>query len=117
MKNMLTRDAGLDLYTKVVLTIIALFLGVIAFRPLVLTPDSVQAQTDRPAVYVEPGTTTIRSPDGSSQGEGKMMINLRNGDVCGFPTMFAGSPYPIDPLNNKAVVAKGIYLAGLIFHL
>ena len=107
---MRTKDAVVDLYTKVALTIIAVFLAVIAVRPVVLTTNSVQAQTDRPILYVEPGTTTIRSPDGSSQGEGKMMINLRNGEVWGFPTMWAGAPYPVDSLNNKPAVAKPIYL-------
>jgi hypothetical protein len=105
-----TKDASADLYTKVIFTVIAVFLGVIVFRPLVLPTDSVQAQDDRPILYVEPGTTTIRTPDGSSQVEGKMMINLRNGDVWGFPTMYAGAPYPVDPLNNKPAVANPIYL-------
>jgi hypothetical protein len=39
-----------------------------------------------------------------------MTINLRNGEVWGFPTMRAGAPYPVDPLNNKPAVAKVIYL-------
>lgn len=112
---MLTKGAGIDLYTKVALTVIAGLLAVIAFRPFVLTTDLVQAQTDRPMVYVEPGTTTIRSPDGGSQGEGKMMINLRNGDIWGFPTMYAGAPYPIDSLNSKPAVAKAIYLGRFDF--
>jgi hypothetical protein len=77
---------------------------------MMLTTDSVMAQTDRPELYVEPGTTTIRSPDGNSQTEGKMMIDLRNGDVWGFPTIVSGSPYPVDTLNNKPAVAKPIYL-------
>jgi hypothetical protein len=107
---MLTKDAIADLYKKVILTVIAVFLGVIVLRPLLLPTDSVQAQDDRPILYVEPGTTTIRTPDGSSQVEGKMMINLRNGDVWGFPTMYAGASYPVDPLNNKPAIAKPIYL-------
>jgi len=106
---MLTNARG-DLYIKVVLTAIAVFLGVIAFRPVVHTTDTVMAQTDGPEIYVEPGVTTIRSPNGSTQGDGKLMINLKNGDVWGFPTMYAGAPYPVDPLNNKPAVAKGIYL-------
>jgi len=104
------KDSRVDLYTKLVLTMIAVFLGIIAFRPVAVSPYPVSAQSERPQIYVEPGTTTIRNPDGSSQTEGKMMIDLRNGDIWGFPTLVTGSPYPVDPLNNKAPVMKPTYL-------
>ena len=77
---MLTKDAGADLYTKVILAVIAVFLGVIVFRPLVFPTDSVQAQDDRPILYVEPGTTTIRTPDGSSQVEGSRKYRVNGND-------------------------------------
>jgi hypothetical protein len=107
---MLSKDTRADVYTKVVLTIIAVMLAVAAFRPVVETTGTVQAQGDPPSYYVEPGTISIRNPDGSSVGDGKMIINLRTGDVWGFPTGLAGAPYPVDPLSSKPAVSKAVHL-------
>src|SRR6516225_9299575 len=46
-------------------------------------------------VLVEPGYTTLRKPDGSAQMYGKMVIDMRTGDIWGFPTLAQG-PYPVD---------------------
>jgi hypothetical protein len=36
--------------------------------------------------------------DGSQQVEGKIVIDMRNGDVWGFPTQSGpGLPYPVEP--------------------
>ena len=86
----------LDRTTKSVLIIIAALLAILAFRP-VLQPAPVSAQAGEAyPFYVEPGYTTIRKPDGSSQVLGKVFIDMRTGDIWGFPTL-AQSPYPIDP--------------------
>jgi hypothetical protein len=40
----------------------------------------------------------LREPDGSQQVEGKIVIDMTNGDVRGFPTLSGlGLPYPADP--------------------
>ncbi len=62
-----------ETYTRTVLTIIALLLAIIALRPAL----TVQAQSESPWLYVEPRTTTLRTPDGTGQMQGKVSIDLR----------------------------------------
>jgi hypothetical protein len=53
------------------------------------------------SIYIEPGTIALRVPDsGGAIGEGKMVIDLKTGNVWGFPTNVTGSPYPIDPTSK-----------------
>ncbi|HEV3333528.1 MAG TPA: hypothetical protein VG096_21235 [Bryobacteraceae bacterium] len=102
-----------DLYTKVVLTMIAGLLAVLAFRP-VPHPITVQAQSAAANFYLEPGTNTLRKPDGTGQLQGKVVIDLRNGDAWGFPTL-SGAPYPVDPTDTKPPVSEPIYLGRFDF--
>lgn len=103
----------LDLYTKTVLTAIALLLAVLAMRP---APVHAQIES-QPTFYVEPGTNPIRNLNGGIPGDGKVVINMSTGDVWGFPTHGAGAPYPIEalPLNGRAPVSKPIYLGKFDF--
>jgi hypothetical protein len=100
------------MYTKIVLTAIALLLAALVMRPV-----QVQAQME-PATtfYVEPGTSPIRNLSGGVPGDGKVVINMSTGDVWGFPTM-SGAPYPIDGLNlNRTTpVVKPVYLGKFDF--
>jgi hypothetical protein len=100
------------MYTKIVLTAIAMLLAT-----LVMRPAPVQAQME-PATtfYVEPGTSPIRNLNGGIPGDGKVVINMSTGDVWGFPTQ-SGAPYPIDALNlNRATpVVKPVYLGKFDF--
>lgn len=104
----------IDIYTKTVLTAIALLLAALVARP---TP--VQAQMEPPITYyVEPGTSPIRGQNGGVPSDGKVVINMSTGDVWGFPTHGAGAPYPIEalPLNNgRAPVAEPVYLGKFDF--
>ena len=95
------------------LTAIALLLGVLALR-LVVTPVSVQAQSDAPSLYIEPGIIPIQHPSGTPvgvSGEGKMVIDLRTSDVWGFPRIVATGPIDI----NKPPLSKPIYLGRFDF--
>ncbi len=104
----------LDRFNKAVLLIIAILLGVLAFRPM-FQPAPVQAQAESAyPFYVEPGYTTIRKPDGSSQVLGKVFIDMRTGDIWGFPTL-AQSPYPIDPTQTKPPKSSPMYLGKFMF--
>lgn len=107
------RNVSFDGYIKLILTVIALLLGIVAFRPLV-RPAAIQAQSDYSYLYVEPGTTTVRRPDGTRQVDGKMVIDMRTGDVWGFPTTL-GSPYPVDPAHSEPPVSTPIYLGRFDF--
>jgi hypothetical protein len=87
-----------DLPTKILLAVIAAFLGVLAFRPVMSLPV-VQAQSAAYPFYIEPGFQLLRAPDGSRQVYGKVVVDLRNGKVWGFPTM-ADQVYPVDNVSK-----------------
>ena len=106
----------LDRFTKAVLLVIAILLGVIVFRPIV-HPASVRAQAQSDEgypFYVEPGYTTIRKPDGTAQMLGKVVIDMRNGDIWGFPTLVQG-PYPVDAAQTKPPKSSPMYLGKFMF--
>jgi len=98
-----------DKYTRIVLTLIALFLGVIALRPL-WRPAPVFAGVSASELYIEPGVYTLRAPDGSKELLGKVAIDLRNGKIWGFPT-YNKTPYPITPARSEPPVSTP-YLLG-----
>ena len=102
-----------NVYTLLLLTAIAFFLGMIALRPMV-RPTVVQAQSDYSFLYVEPRTYMLREPDGSQQIEGKVVIDMRNGDIYGFPTL-SGMPYPVNTFDSKPPVATPMYLGRFDF--
>jgi hypothetical protein len=95
------------------LTIIAIFLGILAIRPLV-QPARVSAQSDYSYLYVEPRTTTLRKPDGTAQVEGKVVIDMRDGSVWGFPTL-SSAPYPVDTTKPEPAVSTPMYLGKFDF--
>jgi hypothetical protein len=98
-----------DTFVKTMLAVIAGFLAVIAFRPW-LMPPAVQAQSrDCYPLYFEPGTSMLRAPDATRQVVGKVAIDLRSGDVWGFPTL-TQEPYPIDSTSTKPPTSHPIYL-------
>ena len=98
-----------DLYTKCVLTALAVLLAVIAFR----SPTPVHAALEPYQVWIEPGSTTLRAPNGEVQVPGKMVVNLTTGDIYGFPT--GGGPYPVDSTSSTPPVSKAIYLGKFDF--
>ena len=102
----------LDWFVKLMLFSIIVLLSVLVFRP-VLQPAPVQAQTDNNNFYVEPGYTMLRKPDGSGQMYGKMMIDMRTGDIWGFPTL-AESPYPIDATKSDPPRSNPMYLGKFV---
>jgi hypothetical protein len=98
-----------DSLTKILLLMIAALLAAIAFRPL-LYPPPAAAQAPEPSwLYFEPGVTTIRTPDNRTQVWGKIAVDLRNGNVWGFPTL-QNDPYPRDPTQTEPPVSHPLYL-------
>jgi hypothetical protein len=83
----------LDRYAKIVLTAIALSLAAIALRPY-LSPPRTLAGANASDLYIEPGVQMLRAPDGSRQQLGKVVVDLRTGNIWGFPTG-TDAPYPI----------------------
>jgi hypothetical protein len=108
-----TRILELDLYAKCVLSAIAILLAVIAFRPL-LSPVIVSAESNYGYLYIEPNTALLRNPDGTHQVEGKVVIDMRNGNIWGFPTL-SSVPYPVDVTRSEPPVSTPMYLGKFDF--
>ena len=97
-------------YQNLLLTVIALALSTIAVHAWIDTPR-VRADSGT-GFYLEPGTVSIPTADYLAQTQGKMVVNLQNGDIWGFPTTIT-TPYPIE--SGKPAVAKPVYLGKFDF--
>jgi len=103
-----------DRFTKIMLVVIVAVLTLLALRPIV-QPMPVRAQAEEGyPFFIEPGYTMIRKPDGTAQMYGKMVIDMRNGDIWGFPTL-SQSPYPIDSAQTKPPKSSPMYLGRFMF--
>jgi hypothetical protein len=101
-------------FTNLLLLIIAIALIAIAIRPYV-APYQVNAQSSLPyPFYFEPGTQMLRAPDGSKQLYGRVVVDMRNGKVWGFPTNTPDT-YPVNPVDNKPQISHPIYLGKFAF--
>lgn len=99
----------IDTYVKCLLLVIAVFLGIIALHPY-LAPPAVMAQSgDGHGLYVEPGVAMLRAPDGSRQVLGKVVIDMRNGNIWGFPTL-TQDVYPAAGANTTPPVSHPFLL-------
>ena len=97
---------------KILLTVIALALSVIAVHTWIDTPR-VHADSGT-GFFVEPGTVSIPTADHLAQTQGKMVVNLQNGDIWGFPTTIT-TPYPVDTTSQQPPVSKPVYLGRFDF--
>jgi hypothetical protein len=87
------RDMKADRQVKALLLAIAVFLAWIAVRPYVAPVAAYADAGEGYRVFVEPGVSMLRAPDGTKQVFGKVVVDLRNGNVWGFPTL-QQDPYP-----------------------
>ncbi|MEZ2345878.1 hypothetical protein [Terriglobus sp. RCC_193] len=95
--------------TNVLLGLIAASLMVLAARPYI-APATVHADANSwDPLYVEPSVYMLRVPKGGGQVLGKVVVNLRTGNVYGYPTT-TSDPYPSTPLENKPQVSHAIPL-------
>jgi hypothetical protein len=97
------------------LLIIAVALIAIAVEP-VFAPRPADAQSGAPyPLYIEPGSEMLRTPEGTTQVYGKVMIDMRTGKIWGFPTN-APQSYPVANIqNNKASVSRPFELGKFAF--
>jgi hypothetical protein len=100
--------------TNLLLSVIAVALAAIAARPYIEPSPAGAQSTSAHAFYIEPGVQMLVNPDGSSQVYGKVVVDLRNGKIWGFPT---GSlnPYPSYPMNNKPATSRPFALGRFAF--
>ena len=100
-----------DRSTKLLLLVIAIATSIIAIRPY-LAPTVVKAQdgTTPYPLYIEPGTYMLRAPDASRQVLGRVVIDMRNGNVWGFPTT-SSDPYPTNPLSSTPATSHPFLLS------
>lgn len=88
--------------------VMALLFDGSAARLFRATPAFAQGGSDD-SVYIEPGVRMLRAPDGSRQVLGKVVIDLRNGNVWGFPTT-VDQPYPVDVTSQQPPTSKPFLL-------
>ena len=92
---------NVDRSAKFLLLTIAILLSVIAVRPYI-NPSTAQAGAGEGfPVFVEPGVNMLRAPDGTQQVLGKVVVDLRTGNVWGFPTL-TQDPFPAAGASGKA---------------
>jgi hypothetical protein len=75
----------IDGFVKMLLLVIAIFLGIIALRPYAAPPVAEAQYGGAYPVYIEPGDVAMSSADGRHNEVGKLVIDLRNGNIWGFP--------------------------------
>jgi hypothetical protein len=100
--------------TNLLLSLIAIALIAIAIRPYISPAPAHAQSTSANSFYIEPGVQMLRAPNGSSQVYGKVVVDLRNGKIWGFPT---GSldPYPSNPLDSKPTTSHPFALGKFAF--
>ena len=100
--------------TNCLLLIIAIALVAIAIRPYI-APRPVKADSSPTyPFYFEPGTQMLRAPDGTKQLYGRVVIDMRNGKVWGFPT-YTTDTYPTNPVDTKPQTSRPFYLGRFAF--
>ena len=102
-----------DNSVKIALSLIAVFLGMIALRPL-FDPPASHAQVAGSDIYIEPGVHTLHAPDGTRELLGKVVVDLKTGNVWGFPTG-VNAPYPIVTTDTTTPVSRPFLLARFDF--
>jgi hypothetical protein len=100
--------------TIALLSIIAVALVAIAVEPI-FAPRPAEAQSGNPyPLYIEPGSEMLRTPDGTTQVYGKVMVDMRTGKIWGFPTN-APQSYPTNNLQNKPPISRPFELGKFAF--
>ena len=99
----------MDRLVKVLLLVIAIATSAIALRPYI-APATVKAQSNAEyPFYIEPGTAMLRTPDGRRHEVGKVVVDMRNGNVWGFPTN-TPDPYPFNPTSSSLITSHPFLL-------
>jgi len=104
---------GNQYYRSAVLTAIAVALCAIAVHSWMDAPR-VHAESSGSNYFVEPGINPIPTADRLGQTQGKVVINLQNGEIWGFPTS-SNFLYPVDQTSQQPPLSKPVYLGKFDF--
>lgn len=96
-----------DAYIKITLTAIAVFLGILALRPL-LSPASTPAESTATFAPLQFSESINEFESKNGHMIGRLAIDLRTGNIYGFPT--DGNAYPRNPLKAGIVVSEPVLL-------
>ena len=99
--------------TNFLLLLIAICLAGMAAAPY-LRPPVARADASPYPFYFEPGTQMLRAPDGSKQVLGRVVVDMRNGKVWGFPTTSTDT-YPTNAMDSKPAVSHPFVLGRFAF--
>ncbi len=100
--------------TNFLLFVIAIALIALAARPY-FAPVVTKADTSSAyPLHIEPGVQMLRSPDGTSQVYGMVVVDMRNGKIWGFPTLTT-SVYPVDVGSTKPPVSHPFLMGTFAF--
>ncbi|MBV9676378.1 MAG: hypothetical protein JO185_08590 [Acidobacteriaceae bacterium] len=99
----------LDSVFKILLVLLAVLVSADLLQSLRTAPHVYAQSSSGSGVYIEPGTTMLRAPDGSRQVLGKVLIDLTNGNVWGLPTTVE-QPYPVDMTASAPPTSKPFLL-------
>jgi hypothetical protein len=100
--------------TNLLLLVIAIALVVIAARPYIAPPPALAQSATAYPFHIEPGVQMLRAPDGSRQVLGRVVIDMRDGRVWGFPTN-AHNPWPTNATQTKPVTSVPFELGRFAF--
>ena len=104
----------LDWTTKLLLLAIVVLLAMLAFRPVV-QPQPVFAQDSGAYQFqIMQGLVTLRKADGT-QTWGKVAVDMRSGDIWGFPMPAQNTPYPVYGPSDTPKVSHPMYLGKMAF--
>ena len=103
-----------DVLKNVLLLILTAAMVAVAVRPY-FAPRAAAAQSAAAyPFYIEPGTQMLRAPDGSKQLYGRVVVDMRTGNIWGFPT-YSTDTYPINPTDPKPQTSHPFLLGRFAF--
>jgi hypothetical protein len=103
-----------DVFTNVLLALIAVALIAIAIRPYI-APAPAQAQSSSAyPFYLEPGVVMLHRAGVTENLYGRVVVDMRSGKIWGFPTGTIDT-YPSNSLDEKPITSHPLYLGKFAF--
>jgi hypothetical protein len=98
-----------NVFDRCLIALLTVFVGVLAFRHAAAPDVALAQEQGAHQLYFEPGVHMLVAPDRSRQVLGKVVVDLTNGNIWGFPTT-TKVPYPIDSTKDAPPLSEPIYL-------